>query len=109
MPKKPWTGKALAERRWRAFQLYLAGFTQEEIADKVGMHRSVVSRGLQSVRESACPGESPDVQEACFIQMERMKFKGASVAVRPDTHAVGRNIQPRGGDAILERKDGPRA
>jgi hypothetical protein len=36
------------------------------------MHRSVVSRDLQSVRESACPGESPDVQEACFTQMAKL-------------------------------------
>ena len=51
MTRKRCTGKALAERRWRALQLYLAGFTQEEIAEKVGMDRSVVSRDLQSVRD----------------------------------------------------------
>ena len=53
-------------------QLHLAGFTQEEIADKVGVHRSVVSRDLQWVRDSICPGESPDVQEACFVQMAKL-------------------------------------
>ena len=74
MPKRQWNSKALAERRRRVFNFYVAGFTQEEIAEKVGVHRSVVSRDLQWVRESACPGESPDVQEACFIQMERMIF-----------------------------------
>ncbi|MGO8749107.1 MAG: hypothetical protein ACLQNE_24370 [Thermoguttaceae bacterium] len=74
MTRKRCTGKALAERRRRTFQLYLAEFTQEEIADKVGVHRSVVSRDLQSVRDSACPGESPNVQEACFTQMAKMKF-----------------------------------
>ncbi|MGO8746405.1 MAG: helix-turn-helix domain-containing protein [Thermoguttaceae bacterium] len=47
MPKRRWNSKALAERRRRAFQLYLAGFTQEEIADKVGVDRSIVSRDLQ--------------------------------------------------------------
>jgi hypothetical protein len=74
MPKKRLAGKALAERRRRAMQLYLAEFTQEEIAEKVGVYPSVVCRDLQWVRESSCPGESPDVQEACFIQIERMKF-----------------------------------
>jgi DNA-directed RNA polymerase specialized sigma24 family protein len=59
MTRKRCTGKALAERRRRTFQLYLAEFTQEEIADKVGVHRSVVSRDLQSVRDSACPGNPP--------------------------------------------------
>ena len=72
MPKRRWNSKALAERRRRAFHFYLAGFTQEEIAEKIGVDRSVVSRDLQSVRESACPGESPDVQEACFIQMAKL-------------------------------------
>ncbi len=85
MTRKRATGKALAERRRRVFQLYVAGFTQEEIAEKVGVHRSVVSRNLQSVRESVCPGESADVQEACFIQMERMKFNPRGLQFDP-TH-----------------------
>jgi hypothetical protein len=72
MPKRRWNSKALAERRRRVFNFYIAGFTQEEIAEKVGVDRSVVSRDLQSVRESACPGEFPDVQEACFIQMAKL-------------------------------------
>ena len=72
MARKRCTGKALAERRRRVFNFYVAGFTQEEIAEKVGRHRSVVSRDLQWVRDSACPGESPDVQEACFIQMAKL-------------------------------------
>ncbi|MGO8746548.1 MAG: hypothetical protein ACLQNE_11215 [Thermoguttaceae bacterium] len=54
--------------------LHRAGFTQEEIAEKVGARRSVVARDLQWIRDSSCPGQSPDVQEACFIQIERMKF-----------------------------------
>jgi hypothetical protein len=74
MTRKRCTGKALAERRRRAMQLHLAEFTREEIADKLGVHLSVVCRDLQWIRDSICPGESPDVQEAWFIQMERMKF-----------------------------------
>ncbi|MGO8744425.1 MAG: hypothetical protein ACLQNE_00415 [Thermoguttaceae bacterium] len=54
--------------------MYLAEFTREEIAEKVGVHRSVVCRDLQWIRDSSCPGETPDVQEACFIQMQRMMF-----------------------------------
>jgi hypothetical protein len=72
MPRKRSNSKVLAERRRRAFQLYLAGFTQEEIVEKVGVHRSVVSRDLRLIRDSSCPGESPDVQEACFIQMAKL-------------------------------------
>ncbi|MGO8745473.1 MAG: hypothetical protein ACLQNE_05745 [Thermoguttaceae bacterium] len=85
MPKRQWNSKALAERRRRTFHLYVAGFTQEEIAEKVGMHGSVVSRDLQTFREAACPGESPDVQEACFIEMERMKFNPQGLQFDP-TH-----------------------
>jgi DNA-binding transcriptional regulator LsrR (DeoR family) len=48
MAKKRCTGKALAERRRRTFQLHLAEFTQEEIAEKVGVERPVVCRDLQS-------------------------------------------------------------
>ena len=59
MTRKRRTGKALAERRRRTFQLYLAGFTQEEIAEKVGMHCSAVSRDLQLVRDSVAPGNPP--------------------------------------------------
>ena len=121
MTRKRCTGKVLAERRrgrWqlylaqftqeeiaRTFQLYLAGFTQEEIAEKVGVHRSVVSRDLQWIRESSCPGESPDVQEACFIQMAKNEVQPARIAVRPDTPTVGKNIESRGGGRILERKE----
>jgi IS30 family transposase len=85
MPKRRWNSKALAERRRRVFNFYVAGFTQEEIAEKVGMHRSVVSRDLQWVRDSVCPGESPDVQEAWLIQMERMKFNPQGLQFDP-TH-----------------------
>jgi hypothetical protein len=74
MAKKRCTGKALAERRRRTFQLYLAEFSQEEIADKVGVHAYVVCRNLQTFRDSICPGEPPDVQEAYYIQMANMIF-----------------------------------
>ena len=75
MARKRCTGKALAERRRRTMQLHLAEFSQEEIAEKLGVHPSVVCRDLQWIRDSICPGESPDVQEAWFIQIERMIFK----------------------------------
>ncbi len=72
MVKKRCTGKALAERRRRAMRLHLAEFTQEEIADKLGVHSSVVCRDLQWIRDSICPGEPPDVQEAFFVQMAKL-------------------------------------
>ncbi len=53
------TGKALAERRRRTMQFHLAGFAQEEIAEKLGMHRSVVSRDLQLARDVCRRGDSP--------------------------------------------------
>ncbi len=105
MAKKRCTRKALAERRRRTFQLYLAEFSQEEIAEKVGVHSSVVCRDLQWIRDSICPGESPDVQEACFIQMAKNDLQSGTGAVRPQTPAVGRNVQPRGGGRILERQE----
>ena len=64
MTRKRCISKALAERRRRTLQLHLAEFTQEEIADKLGVHRSVVCRDLQAFRDSICPGDPPDVQEA---------------------------------------------
>jgi hypothetical protein len=94
MPKRRWNSKALAERRRRAFQLYLAGFTQEEIAEKVGVHCSFVSRDLQSFRDSVCPGESLDVQEACFIQMERMKFNPQGLQFDPMHPPLGCTCSP---------------
>jgi DNA-directed RNA polymerase specialized sigma24 family protein len=56
MPKKRCIGKALAERRRRATQLHLAGFTLEEVAEKIGVKRSLVSRDLQysRSRSSGC-------------------------------------------------------
>jgi transcriptional regulator with XRE-family HTH domain len=94
MPKRRWNSKALAERRRRVFNFYVAGFTQEEIAEKVGVHRSVVSRDLQSVRESACPGESPDVQEACFIQIERMIFNPGPGQFDPRHPPLEKTLSP---------------
>jgi hypothetical protein len=97
-------------RRWPngdggRWQLYLAEFTREEIAEKVGVHRSVVCRDLQWIRDSSCPGETPDVQEACFIQMQRMMFNREPSQFDPQTPTVGRNVQPRGGGRIVERKE----
>jgi DNA-binding transcriptional regulator LsrR (DeoR family) len=59
MTRKRCTGKALAERRRRAVQLQLAGFTQEEIADKLDMVRTVVCRDLQSAGDARRSGDSP--------------------------------------------------
>ncbi len=108
MGVRPWLKKDALARRWPngdggRWQLHLAEFSQEEIAEKVGVHPSVVCRDLQWIRDSICPGESPDVQEAWFIQIERMIFKGGTGAVRPQTPTVGRNVKPRGGGRILER------
>jgi transcriptional regulator with XRE-family HTH domain len=74
MTRKRWTGKALAERRCRTMHLHRAGFTQEEIADKLGVARPVVCRDLQSFRDASRSGDSPDLEEARFTQIERMKF-----------------------------------
>ena len=68
MPKND----ALA-RRWPngdggRWQVHLAGFTQEEITEKVGMHRSVVSRDLQSARDVCRRGDSSDLEVASFTQ-----------------------------------------
>ena len=52
MTRRPWISKKLAERRRKEYQLHLAGYTQEEIADKVGVHRFVVSA---ICRRSAIP------------------------------------------------------
>jgi transcriptional regulator with XRE-family HTH domain len=103
MPKRRWNSKALAERRRRVFNFYVAGFTQEEIAEKVGVHRSVVSRDLQSVRESACPGESPDVQEACFIQIERMIFNPGPGQFDPRHPPLEKTLSPE--EAAASWKD----
>ena len=66
MTRKRLAGKALAERRRRTFQLHLAGFTQEEIAEKIGVHRSVVYRDLQSARDVCRSGDSPDLEVALY-------------------------------------------
>ena len=69
MTRKRWAGKALAERRRRAMQLHLAEFTQEEIADKLGVAPPVVCRDLQSLRDAWRSGDSPDLEEARFTPM----------------------------------------
>jgi hypothetical protein len=94
MPKKRWTGKALAERGRRALHLRVAGFSQEEIAETVGLHRSVVSRDLQWIRDSSCPGKSPDVQEASFIQMETMKFNPEGSQFDPRHPPLEKTMSP---------------
>ncbi len=66
MPKND----ALARRRPNGdggrWQLYLAEFIQEEIAEKVGMHRSVVSRDLQSACDVCRSRDSPDRSGALY-------------------------------------------
>jgi hypothetical protein len=51
--------------RW---QLYLAEFTQEEIAEKGGVDRSLVSRDLQSAHDVCPSGDSPDLEVARLTQ-----------------------------------------
>jgi hypothetical protein len=68
MTRKRRTGKALAERRRWAMQLHLAGFTQEEIADKLDVDRSVVCRDLRSARDARRSGDSPNFEGARFPQ-----------------------------------------
>ena len=72
MTRKRWSAKALAERRRRAMHLHLAGFTQEEIADQLGVERSMISRDLQSARDARPSGDSPDLEEARFTQLAKL-------------------------------------
>ena len=76
MTRKRCTGKALAERRRRAMHLRVAGFNQEEIADKLGVERPVVRRDLQSLRETWRSGDSPDLEEARFTKMAKNEVQG---------------------------------
>ncbi|MGO8744562.1 MAG: hypothetical protein ACLQNE_01105 [Thermoguttaceae bacterium] len=69
MTRKRRAAKAPAERRRRPMQLHLAGLTQEEIAKKLGVDRSVVFRDPQSARDARRSGESPDLEEARFNPM----------------------------------------
>jgi hypothetical protein len=50
-------------------RLHLAEFTQEEIADKLGVARTVVCRDLQPARDARRSGDSPDLEETRFTQM----------------------------------------
>jgi hypothetical protein len=75
-------------------RLHLAEFTKEEIAEKVGAHRSVVSRDLEWIRDSSCPGESPDVQEAYFIQMANMIFNPGPRQFGPRHAPLERTMNP---------------
>jgi hypothetical protein len=54
--------------------LHLAGFTQEEIADPLGVERSMICRDLQSLRDTWHSGDSPDLEEASFTQLAKMMF-----------------------------------
>ena len=49
MPKRQWNSKALAERRRRVFNFYVAGFTQEEIVAGVLLGTTVLSGGISLV------------------------------------------------------------
>jgi hypothetical protein len=104
MTRKQCTGKALAERRRRAMQLHLAGFTQEEIAEKLGVHSSVVCRDLKWIRDSICPGESPDVQEAYFIQIERMIFNPGPGQFDPRHPPLEKTMSPEDAAASWKEK-----
>ncbi len=94
MTQKRSHSKALAQRRRGARHLHLAEFTQEEIADKLGVERPVVCRDLQSFRDAWRSGDSPDLEEARFTQMAKNGVQPARIGVRPDTPAERRNDQP---------------
>ncbi len=49
---------------------------------------------LQSVRDSVCPGESPDVQEARFIQMAKMKFNPEGSQFDPRHPPLEKTLSP---------------
>ena len=114
MPKKRCIGKALAERRWRAMQLHLAEFTREEVADKLGVKRTVVCRDLQSFRDARRGVDSPDLEERALLR--RLSGNGdrhptRCMRLRPGTLHPGASphfrsaIAHRGGGRILERKE----
>ena len=105
MAKKRCTGKALAERRRQAMRLHLAEFTQEEIADKLGVHPSVVCRDLQWIRDSICPRESPDVQEAFFIQMAKMIFNPGPGQFDPRHPPLEKSMSPEEAAASWKDKE----
>jgi hypothetical protein len=97
--------------RW---QLYLAEFAQEEIADKLGVDCSVVSRDLQSVRDTWRSGDSPDLEEACFthnLSGNGDRHPTRCMRLRRGTLHPGSippfrsSVASRGGGCILERKE----
>jgi hypothetical protein len=104
-------GRTATVGRW---QLYLAEFTHEEIAEKVGMHRSVVSRDLQSARDVCRSGDSPDLEVARFTQMA-IRTRGqapytlyeaeARYTTSGSQYPFRTAIASRGGGRILERKE----
>jgi hypothetical protein len=114
MTRTRWAGKALAERRRRAMQLHLAEFTQEEIADKLGVERTVVCRDLQSFRDAWRSGDSPDLEEARFTPIAIRKrgqapytlYEVEAPYTTSGSHSPFRSaIESRGGGRILERKE----
>jgi hypothetical protein len=52
---------------------HLAGFTQKEIAGKLGVARTVFCRDLQSAYDARRSGDSPDLEETRFTQMAIQK------------------------------------
>ena len=92
----------------------LAGFIPGQIAEKVGMHRSVVSRDLQSARDVCRSGDSPDLEVARFAQTAIRKrgqvpytlYEGAARYTTSGSHPHFRSaVASRGGGRILERKE----
>ena len=69
-----------------------------------GAHRGLPRICSPSATHGAA-GIPPILRRHALPRWQKMKFKGARIAVRPDTPADGRNVQPRGGGSILERKE----
>ena len=109
MTKKRRSGKALAERRRRTMQLHLAEFTQEEIADKLGVHR------LRRLPRSAVdprfnlPRGIPRRSGGILRTDGKNDLQPGTGAVRPLSPTAGRNVQPRGrGRRLGKREEYPR-
>jgi hypothetical protein len=97
------------EGRW---QLYLAEFTHEEIADKLGVDRSVVRRDLQSFRDVCRSGDSPILRWRALLRWQSGngdRYPTRCMRLRPGTLHPGASppfrtaIASRGDGRILER------